>query len=447
MPLSNDESKSEVLPETDLNPLLNPVLGENMGRWAEVYFTSPPERRAEAVSDLVRELRGSSARDYRSSESETVQDTPPQDFEPPSIRHRADQDKDLFAGIEELSVVCESCGHRNLAGQRFCGMCGVPLSNWPRENSQPAAEEPPVPARMWQPLAEPSPEAFSEGEVAERSPEPTVVPYTAETTAQAAREEVAAEDRDDRYRPQHDPLPSLEQIRAPFEGLSDYGAERPARYRIYIGLALAIILALLVYTAWRNNTAFWSSGTAPSSLPKAVPSPAESEPPPTPAPSTGRTATPPVTPPRNANRPLAGSSQTSAQTNRGGTQRQDVGRKTSDRQDKMASAPRLRTAAKPATTTTPASGQSGAEELAVAQRYLNAGPGSSRDSREGASWLWKAVGKQNLTATLLLSDLYLRGDGVTKSCDQARLLLDAAARKGATGAAERLRNLPAFGCQ
>jgi hypothetical protein len=40
----------------------------------------------------------------------------------------------------------------------------------------------------------------------------------------------------------------------------------------------------------------------------------------------------------------------------------------------------------------------------------------------------------------------MRGDGVSKSCDQARLLLDAAARKGARAAAERLRNLPAFGC-
>jgi len=57
------------------------------------------------------------------------------------------------------------------------------------------------------------------------------------------------------------------------------------------------------------------------------------------------------------------------------------------------------------------------------------------------------VGKQNATATLLLSDLYLRGDGVTKSCDQGRLLLVAAVRKKALGAAERLRNLAAFGCE
>jgi len=83
----------------------------------------------------------------------------------------------------------------------------------------------------------------------------------------------------------------------------------------------------------------------------------------------------------------------------------------------------------------------------MAEKYLNGGPGAARDSRQAATWLWKAVGKKNLTATMLLSDLYLRGDGVPKNCDQARLLLDAAGRKGATAAAERLRNLQAFGCQ
>jgi TPR repeat protein len=57
------------------------------------------------------------------------------------------------------------------------------------------------------------------------------------------------------------------------------------------------------------------------------------------------------------------------------------------------------------------------------------------------------MAKQNAAATLMLSDLYLRGEGVPKNCDQARLLLDAAARKGEPAAAERLRSLPSYGCQ
>jgi TPR repeat protein len=93
------------------------------------------------------------------------------------------------------------------------------------------------------------------------------------------------------------------------------------------------------------------------------------------------------------------------------------------------------------------SGGSGGEELALAQRYLNGTNGQGRNSAEAAKWLWKAIAKHNAEATLLLSDLYLRGDGVSKNCDQARVLLDTAALKGVKDAGERLRHLQAFGCQ
>ena len=71
----------------------------------------------------------------------------------------------------------------------------------------------------------------------------------------------------------------------------------------------------------------------------------------------------------------------------------------------------------------------------------------ARDSSEAAKLLWKAVRKQNSTAAVLLSDLYLRGDGVPRSCDQARLLLLAAARRGAPQAIQQLQNLEAYGCR
>ncbi|MGA7930509.1 MAG: hypothetical protein WCA20_31505 [Candidatus Sulfotelmatobacter sp.] len=101
----------------------------------------------------------------------------------------------------------------------------------------------------------------------------------------------------------------------------------------------------------------------------------------------------------------------------------------------------------PARSSAVAVDESGAEDLATAETYLNGTRGMPRDSGEAAQRLWKAVGKGNLAATMALSDLYLRGDGVPKSCDQARLLLDAAARKGGRAAADRLRNLQAFGCE
>jgi len=57
LPHPIDKFDAETLPDPELNPLLNPLLGAHMGRWAEVYFTSPPEKRNQAVADLLRELK------------------------------------------------------------------------------------------------------------------------------------------------------------------------------------------------------------------------------------------------------------------------------------------------------------------------------------------------------------------------------------------------------
>ena len=88
----------------------------------------------------------------------------------------------------------------------------------------------------------------------------------------------------------------------------------------------------------------------------------------------------------------------------------------------------------------------GTNELRLAQRYLGGSMGA-RDSAEAAKLLWKAVRQQNATAALMLSDLYAHGDGVPKSCDQARLLLLAAAKRGAPQAAQQLRSLQSRGCR
>ena len=84
-------------------------------------------------------------------------------------------------------------------------------------------------------------------------------------------------------------------------------------------------------------------------------------------------------------------------------------------------------------------------ELVLARHYLDAKDGT-RDTPEAVKWLWKAVGKQNTSAVILLADLYIRGDGVPKNCDQARLLLTAAAKRGVNEAATKLRTLDSNGC-
>src|SRR5207248_9441541 len=89
--------------------------------------------------------------------------------------------------------------------------------------------------------------------------------------------------------------------------------------------------------------------------------------------------------------------------------------------------------------------ESGVPDLRLAERYLGGSLGV-RDSSVAAKLLWKAVRKQNTAAAVLLSNLYVQGDGVPRSCDQARLLLVAAAKRGAPEAAQQLRNLEVRGC-
>jgi hypothetical protein len=90
--------------------------------------------------------------------------------------------------------------------------------------------------------------------------------------------------------------------------------------------------------------------------------------------------------------------------------------------------------------------QAGQSELAAAQGYLN-GANGNRDSGKAARLLWAAVGNGNSTAEVLLADLYIRGDGVAKNCEQGRILLVAAIKSGNMEAQQKLTNLNATGCK
>jgi hypothetical protein len=67
------------------------------------------------------------------------------------------------------------------------------------------------------------------------------------------------------------------------------------------------------------------------------------------------------------------------------------------------------------------------------------------DSAATAAWLWKAVAKGNPEAPVRLADMYVRGDGVPKSCDQALVLLKTAADKRNGRARNRLASMYATG--
>ena len=93
-----------------------------------------------------------------------------------------------------------------------------------------------------------------------------------------------------------------------------------------------------------------------------------------------------------------------------------------------------------------ATGDNGQLELETAMQFLGGGTGQRKTS-EAAKWLWMAVEKGNPKAEVLLADLFQRGDGVTRNCAQARVLLGAAIKHGDTEAVYKLHALDRGGCR
>jgi hypothetical protein len=397
-----DETDANTLPDPELNPLMNPVLAAHMGRWAEVYFTSPPEKREQAVAELLRELENNS----------TPAAAPVQVMQPESATEKPETEevRDLVPATVEASSTCGVCAHHNAAGQRFCGMCGALLQVSPENREAHVMEAARNAGNGW---SEP-----------ESSPGANPGEHAREPASSSTTENVRRATLDQTW-----PLP--------VEILPSFALEAepvPDRYRLYIGVVLAILIAVLVYMTWRGTEAF-SGAPAAKSAPAKASTPLPTEP-------TASAQPPNPTPPSPTRSDLPEQNSTAStapsqlQPDASSQKEQAAGTRTA--------APAVPVAAR----SSPAAVEpSGAEDLATAEKYLNGSAGMPRDSKQAAQWLWKAVGKQNLPATLVLSDLYLRGDGVPKNCDQARLLLDAAARKGAAAAAGRLRSLQAFGCQ
>jgi hypothetical protein len=202
-----------------------------------------------------------------------------------------------------------------------------------------------------------------------------------------------------------------------------YWEEEPrSPYRIYFGIIIALLIGGLAYMAWRTS----KSGAQSAHEIPPVPAATEKAPGPAAAPANTPEASSPKAAEPAANPPAAA-----------------VPKKAEPAETTPRVEPKdtpVKAAAEPAHAQAPP--DNGSTELSEARRYLEA-----KDGADAEKWLWKSVAKHNGEATVLLADLYLKGEGVSKNCDQARVLLDSAARKGVAGAGERLRNLPAFGCQ
>lgn len=371
------------LPKPELNPLLNPTLGHNLGRWAQVYLTTPPEQREHAIAELLREL-----------EAEPESTPPAITAQPPNPATEPKPPLPLAAA--PISSICQECGHHSLPDARFCGSCGASLMN--EEALLVDAPQPAIPSMGKErrlvdppeaPISLPSFEMASETVLTERTPN---IDWLRE--------------------------------RALVGGSSDLA---PAHHWRYTLAALAVLLVGGVFLYLRM-----SGGTA---------SPAHSEKPPAIVQNQGVQTEAP-SPPVSASSRDSQSSDRIQPSPSPATPPVAV-----TDQNKLSRPPSVdrpipsTTPGPPAKAPTPAASASdGSLEVAAAHDYLDDRKGP-RNPDEAARLLWKAVGKQNDAAILLLSDMYKTGDGVTQSCDQARLLLEAAARRNVHAAAERLRSL------
>jgi hypothetical protein len=463
---AEDSDPSGTLPREELNPLLNPLLSENMGRWAEVYFKAAPEDREQAVEGLLHELRAGSpppeASPRESSPSsfsslQTAGQTTAQDgFE----AHESDDP----GGV----VRCPQCGHENPRDYNFCGACRAPLAAGggfsetraqeqqaasflldpivdPEFESDRDAKQSSLPGHLWQ--KDLDPQQIQE-QRSRRRKWNIAEPGRVATPVNRDDAEGQVPDRTGHYfdldrNRSGDPdlfqLPSL--------------VEPRRSYRLYIGAAMALLIGFLAYRAWRaEQPTLFSAHTAPQ-VP-AVASDGSS------APAAERRADLPQANPAStpASQPNASSQPQAAPSSGNSAPRSNAS--SSAANSSAASENGVEEAAEKAPAparTTPPSPQSqsndeattmgGWSELAMAKNYLNGTGGKEQNSAEAAAWLWKAVSKQNAEASTLLAELYMKGEGVSKSCDQGRVLLDAAARKGRKDAAERLSHLGAFGCQ
>jgi TPR repeat protein len=60
--------------------------------------------------------------------------------------------------------------------------------------------------------------------------------------------------------------------------------------------------------------------------------------------------------------------------------------------------------------------------------------------------LWTSVENGDTRAEVILANRYVRGEGVPQSCAQARVLLEAAVKRGSTEAKQKLDDLGQAGC-
>ena len=325
----------------------------------------------------------------------------------------------------------------------------IPYVEEPTPNLRAAEEEINEVESMEEPTAPPA--WREQEEIASRLPEEEDVPVQQEAPTFAERfssafEEAIAEP------PSYEPLPELRE-----PGLLEKGAPRldttTVSLAVRILIFLALVAAAVVFHRDLGNGLIWLGAKVSGADTQTA------EHPTTPMQqTTPSSAQPPVSPPAD-----------STQNPLPSTEQKETNQAASNAETKKpanipaAAASRANPTAKPknpsATPSSPATNKAPAQKPASEpesepgeQEYLQAQDVLKSGDREGGfqgavRLLWIAVEKGNSKAEVSLAELYRRGEGVTRNCDQTRILLTAAARKGNADAQRRLDKFLREGCE
>ncbi len=154
-----------------------------MGRWAEVYFTNPPEKRGQAVSELLRELE-------QIAVPATVSAQAGAGTNPNESMDAADSVHPSASG-SEVVYTCGVCAYKNSAGHSFCGMCGAPLQVASQTEVPQIAEAAATPGRSWL-------EHSLDAEAVEETIEPVVTLNAARESSDGLEANLAADGKENR---------------------------------------------------------------------------------------------------------------------------------------------------------------------------------------------------------------------------------------------------------
>jgi len=381
------------LPDPELTPSLNPTLARNLGRWAEVYFTTPPEERDAAVQKLLREL---------------------QDAEQKRLGRRSAEPapaSSVSAELREQTVEVEA-RQVPVATEPIESVSSVEVPELLAETSE--LETPTRSDSRRSPLTEilqasaPSFESSARAEAAlpqtgvipawnggnEALTQPLILERAAAAVGSVAPETSQADQL----------ATNVGEISRIVRPVTEFRPRTLGLWRKVGVVAVAVMLVVLIRTVMKSREARPTFSTLPPASSVATPS------------SQGRAATGAI-PGRVV--PSAG-----------------------------AHAPALQPAAsygsEPSLAAAPK--QDATPELAMADRY-RLGKGVPQDSAQAAHWLWQAVAKENGEALERLAGMYAAGEGVPRDCDQARVLAGAAAKKLPQNAAGIDQELRAAGCE